>query len=151
MFSAFREPQSLMERIKWRIPGLPGKPRGLCIRRTMTCVKRLQSLTLCQILYMYNAISTCNCSLNVWIFYSHFYRCRNWGVKGINGLFKVTKWVNEFRTLTTASKLKVTLRVPRSGLPWWPSGWDSALSLQRAQVWSLVWEIRSHLPWAQPK
>ena len=38
-------------------------------------------------------------------------------MKGINGLFKVIKGVNEFRTLTTASKLKITLRVPRRGVP----------------------------------
>ena len=68
----------------------------------MTCIKCSQSPTLCQIFYTYDASNTSNCSLNAWICCSHFYRWRNWDVKGINGLFKVTKKVNEFRTLTTA-------------------------------------------------
>ena len=29
------------------------------------------------------------------------------------------------------------------GIPWWSSGWDSVLSLPRAQVQSLVRELRS--------
>ena len=33
------------------------------------------------------------------------------------------------------------------GLPWWSSGKDPALPLQGAQVQSLVWELRSHMPW----
>ena len=33
-----------------------------------------------------------------------------------------------------------------AGIPWQPSGWDSALSLPRAGVGSLVGELRSHGP-----
>ena len=29
--------------------------------------------------------------------------------------------------------------------PWWPSGWDSSLPLQGAQVWSLARELRSRM------
>ena len=29
------------------------------------------------------------------------------------------------------------------GLPWWSGGWDSALSLQRAQVPVLIREVRT--------
>ena len=35
--------------------------------------------------------------------------------------------------------------IRRQGLPWWSSGWDSALPLQGAQVRSLVGEIKSHM------
>ena len=32
------------------------------------------------------------------------------------------------------------------GLPWWSRGNDSTLPLQGAQVQSLVWQLRSHVP-----
>ena len=34
-------------------------------------------------------------------------------------------------------------------LPWWSSGWDSELSMQRAWVQFLVGELRTHMPWGQ--
>ena len=37
------------------------------------------------------------------------------------------------------------------GLPWWSSGEDPVLSLQVAQVYSLVRELRSHTPLSQNK
>ena len=38
------------------------------------------------------------------------------------------------------------LRKGKWGIPWWPSGWDSELSLPRTWVQSLVGELRSHHP-----
>ena len=40
---------------------------------------------------------------------------------------------------------KAGLKLNIQGLPWWPNGWDSALPLQRAWVWFLVRELRSHI------
>ena len=37
------------------------------------------------------------------------------------------------------------------GLPWRSHGYDSLLPMQGAQVWSLVWELRSHIPCVQSK
>ena len=36
-------------------------------------------------------------------------------------------------------------------LPWWSSDWDSRLPLQQVQVWSLVEELRPHMPCCQEK
>ena len=41
---------------------------------------------------------------------------------------------------------KNTIRDKIQGIPWWSSGQDSVLSLLRAWVQSLVWELRSHEP-----
>ena len=38
-------------------------------------------------------------------------------------------------------------RNPQMGLPWWSSGWDSLLPIQRALIQSLVRKLRSHMPW----
>ena len=42
------------------------------------------------------------------------------------------------------TKLSTTGR--RQELPWWPSGEDSVLPLQRVLVQSLARELRSHMP-----
>ena len=36
-------------------------------------------------------------------------------------------------------------------IPWWSSSYDSTLPLQGAQVQSLIWELRFHMPQEQKK
>ena len=51
------------------------------------------------------------------------------------------------------SEAKFFLNGPR-GLSWWSSDWDAALpvlSLQAVQIWSLVGELRSHIPYSATK
>ena len=42
--------------------------------------------------------------------------------------------------------IRVALRETSWGLPWQSSGWDSVLPLQEVWVWSLVGELRYHIP-----
>ena len=43
------------------------------------------------------------------------------------------------------------MKETEEGLPWWPSGKDSVLPMQGAQVRSLVKELRSHLSCSMAK
>ena len=48
--------------------------------------------------------------------------------------------------VVSAKEVGNGLKNLEGGIPSWSSGKDSALSLLRAQVQSLVWELRSHKP-----
>ena len=46
----------------------------------------------------------------------------------------------------TKATFLLILKIHIVGIPWRSSGWDSAFSLPRAWVQSLVGELRSHKP-----
>ena len=58
-------------------------------------------------------------------------------------LLSVKNYTMSHNTQCTFFLLKTNhLKDNMVGLPWWFSGWDSVLSMQGAQVWSLLRELR---------